>query len=49
MGKNGLEDLIGLLDCPSLSVVDLSDNFFEDPEILPQVLEKMPKLAVLYL
>ena len=49
IGKNGIEDVIGLLECPSLTVVDLSDNFIEDPEILPQVLEKMPKLAVLYL
>lgn len=49
IGKNGIEDVIGLLECPSLTVVDLSDNFIEDPEVLPQVFEKMPNLAVLYL
>jgi dynein assembly factor 1, axonemal len=47
--KSCVEDLKGLLECPSLSVVDLSDNFIDDPEILPEILEKMPKLAVLYL
>ena len=41
--------MIGLLECPSLTVIDLSDNFIEDPEILPALLEKMPNLAVLYL
>lgn len=41
--------MIGLLECPTLSVLDLSDNYIEDPEILPEVFEKMPKLAVLYL
>lgn len=56
IGKNGpenqssaLEDIIGLLECPSIAVVDLSDNYIDDPEILPQVLAKMPKLSVLYL
>jgi dynein assembly factor 1 len=41
--------VIGLVECPSLAVVDLSDNFIEDEAILTEVLEKMPKLAVLYL
>lgn len=49
IGKNGLEDVLGLLECPTLTVIDLSDNFIEDPDFLPEVLEKMPKLAVLYL
>ncbi len=54
IGKAGeestaLEDIKGLLECPSIAVVDLSDNYIDDPEILPQVLAKMPKLAVLYL
>ena len=44
-----MSDVIGLLECPSLTVIDLSDNFIEDPEILPALLEKMPNLAVLYL
>jgi len=38
-----------LLECPSLTVVDLSDNYIDDPDLLPDILEKMPKLAVLYL
>jgi len=41
--------VLGLLECPSLSVVDLSENSIDDPNILPEVLEKMPNLAVLYL
>ena len=49
IGKNGMEDVVGLLECPSLSVVDLSDNCIEDEAVLDEVLEKMPKLAVLYL
>ena len=54
IGKTGeestaLEDIMGLLECPSIAVVDLSDNYIDDPEVLPQVLAKMPKLAVLYL
>ena len=54
IGKGGenstsLEDIMGLLECPSLACLDLSDNFIDDPEVLPQVLAKMPKLAVLYL
>lgn len=44
-----IDDLKGLLECPTLSVVDLSDNFIDDPQILPEILEKMPNLAVLYL
>ena len=26
IGECGLEDLVGLLDCPSLSSLDISDN-----------------------
>ena len=44
-----VEDLKGLLECPSISVLDVSDNYIDDPEVLPEILEKMPKLAVLYL
>ncbi|CDW73343.1 leucine rich repeat family protein [Stylonychia lemnae] len=42
-------DLEGLLECPSLTVLDISDNYIEDPAILPEILEKLPNLAVLYL
>eukprot|EP00743_Colponemidia_sp_Colp-15_P002634 GILK01002853.1.p1 GENE.GILK01002853.1~~GILK01002853.1.p1 ORF type:complete len:338 (-),score=71.30 GILK01002853.1:86-1099(-) len=49
VGMNGIEDLRHLVDLPNLGVLDLSDNKIEDPEILPEVLEKMPCLSVLYL
>lgn len=49
IGRNGVEDVIGLLECPTLSVIDLSDNHIDDPNILPEVLVKMPNLAVLYM
>eukprot|EP00742_Colponemidia_sp_Colp-10_P001971 GILJ01002105.1.p1 GENE.GILJ01002105.1~~GILJ01002105.1.p1 ORF type:complete len:326 (-),score=66.75 GILJ01002105.1:88-1065(-) len=49
VGMNGIDDLRHLVDLPNLGVLDLSDNKIEDPEILPEVLEKMPCLSVLYL
>ncbi|XP_065844876.1 dynein axonemal assembly factor 1-like isoform X2 [Oscarella lobularis] len=42
------QDIRGLLDCPSLSVLDLSYNQLDDPEIL-SVLQEMPNLHVLNL
>ncbi|KAJ3017806.1 UNVERIFIED_CONTAM: Dynein assembly factor 1, axonemal [Siphonaria sp. JEL0065] len=39
-------DLLGLLDCPSLGILDLSHNQIEDPEII-EIFEKMPELTVL--
>jgi dynein assembly factor 1 len=41
--------LKGLLECPSISVLDISDNKIEDPNVLPEIFEKMPNLSVLYL
>lgn len=35
IGKEGVSDVLGLLECPNLSVIDLSENMIEDPEILP--------------
>ncbi|CAG9318776.1 unnamed protein product [Blepharisma stoltei] len=49
IGANGLQDILQLADLKSLSVLDLSHNKIDDPEILPQVLEKMPQIGVLYL
>ena len=43
-----VEALKGLLECPSLSTLDISKNHLKDPEILPQILEKMENLTVLY-
>lgn len=39
----------GLLECPSITCLDLSGNYLTDPAILPEILEKMPNLGVLYL
>jgi dynein assembly factor 1 len=49
IGRNGLDDLRGLLDCPSLTTVDLQNNKIEDPECLEEIFAKMPNLKVLYL
>jgi dynein assembly factor 1 len=35
IGRGGIEDLVGLLECPSVSVLDISENSIDDPEILP--------------
>lgn len=48
IGVNGLDDLKGLLEMPELSVLDLSDNKVSDENVLPEIFEKIPKLAVLY-
>lgn len=49
IGKNGgIEDVLGLLECPTLTCVDISDNFIEDEAILTEVWQKMPKIAVIY-
>ncbi|CAI2367182.1 unnamed protein product [Moneuplotes crassus] len=49
VGKNGLSDVMGLLDVLSLSVLDISENFIDDPAIIEEVFAKMPNLKVLYL
>ena len=49
IGRNGLDDLRGLLEAPSITTLDLQNNKIEDPEILDEILVHMPKLAVLYL
>lgn len=50
IGKyGGLDDLMGLLECPSLTCVDISDNYIEDENLLPEIWEKMPKIAVIYM
>ena len=49
IGRNGLDDLRGLLECPSLTTLDLQNNKIDDPEILEEILVNLPKLAVLYL
>lgn len=38
-----------MLDCPSIKVLDISDNYIEDERILEEVIYKMPNLRVLYM
>lgn len=47
--KNDIEALKGLLECPTLTCIDLSENDIEDPAILEEIIYKMPNLRVLYL
>lgn len=49
IGRNGLDDIRGLLECPSITTLDLQHNKLDEPEILEEILVHMPKLAVLYL
>lgn len=46
--NDNVEDLKGLLECPSLHSVDLSDNNISDPAVVDEILVKMPELLVLY-
>lgn len=48
IGVNGLSDLEGVLDLPALSVLDISDNKVEDPNVIEEIFTKMPALGVLY-
>lgn len=48
IGLNGWSDLQGLLKIPALTTLDISDNKIEDEAVLPEILEKLPNLAVLY-
>lgn len=49
IGRDGLDDVRGILDCPSIGILDIQENCISDPAILPEILEKMPNLGVLYL
>lgn len=49
IGHGGLDDIRGLLECPSLTCLDVQNNAIDDAEALPEVFEKMPELRVLYL
>lgn len=48
IGFNGVEDLAGLVGS-HISCLDIQDNKVDDPEILPEVLMRMPNLSCLYL
>jgi Leucine-rich repeat (LRR) protein len=45
----GLSDVVGLLECPTLTCVDISDNFIEDENILTEVWTKLPNVLVIYM
>lgn len=52
IGKDERGDVFslkGLLERPTLTCVDLQDNYIDDPAILEEVIFKMPSLSVLYL
>ena len=49
IGRNGLDDLRGLLECPTITTLDLQNNKIEDPEVLEEIFMQMPNLKVLYL
>jgi len=49
IGRNGVDDLRGLLECPSLTTVDLQNNKIDDPAVLDEVFCQMPQIKVLYL
>ena len=48
MKINSVAALKGLLDCPSITCLDISDNYIDDPAIIEEILMKMPNLGVLY-
>jgi hypothetical protein len=45
-GENSMN---GLLECPTITNLDVTSNDLEEPNILNEVLIKMPKLSCLYL
>lgn len=47
-GGGGVDDLRALLECPSISTLDVADNYIDDPAIVDEVFAKMPNLKVLY-
>jgi dynein assembly factor 1 len=42
------ENIIGLLERPSIKVLDISDNYIDDEKALTEVIYKMEELSVLY-
>ena len=41
--------MVGLLEAPTIVSLDLQNNYIDDPEVLTEVIYKLPKLKVLYL
>ena len=46
--EGDVESLIGLLACPTLTCLDIQNNYLTDPAIVEEVLVKLPNLKVLY-
>ena len=42
-----VEALKGLLDAPTLEILDITDNYISDPAVLPEIFEKLPNLRLL--
>lgn len=49
IGRNGVDDVVGVLEAPTVRTLDLSKNFIADPETLNAVLVKLPHLKILHL
>lgn len=49
IGMEGISDVEELLECPSIACLDIQGNKISNPEILDDILVKMPNLKVLYL
>lgn len=49
IGTDGLRDLMGLLECQSVSCLDIQSNRISAPEFIDEVLAKMENIAVVYL
>eukprot|EP00826_Nyctotherus_ovalis_P035431 TRINITY_DN3044_c0_g1_i1.p1 TRINITY_DN3044_c0_g1~~TRINITY_DN3044_c0_g1_i1.p1 ORF type:complete len:284 (+),score=70.14 TRINITY_DN3044_c0_g1_i1:54-905(+) len=49
IGKEGTDDVIGVLAANGIKTLDLAKNFIDEPKIVKEVLVKLPKLRVLYL
>jgi dynein assembly factor 1 len=47
IGKQGLEDLKGILEAPTINSLDISKNDVNDPEILEEIFMKMPSIALI--
>jgi len=37
-----LDSLRGLLECPKIGVLDISENYIEDEEVVDEIFVKMP-------
>lgn len=49
IGGEGLDDVKGLLECPSISCLDIQSNKIGEVAFVDQVLAKMENIAVVYL